>query len=217
MHAKEVTDLITRLDMQTWPRAAIYTNYLDVEFPYINIGSRVDVSGLLEFSRREGLSFYFALIFEALKTADSIENFRYRFDAEGPFVVDKNVPILTHLRHGEDRFVMIQGPDSEDVRDFCRKLRLIADNPNANCELTLEHRKDIINFSCLPWLDYTHFVRTIRKVGRDTNPKFSWGRYTTENGKTTLNLSIQVHHGLMDGYHAGQFYLRLQERLDSYK
>ena len=41
-----------RIDMSTWNRASIFTNNLDVEFPYINIGSRVDVSRLLDFARQ---------------------------------------------------------------------------------------------------------------------------------------------------------------------
>lgn len=205
-----------RLDMSNWSRASIFTNYLDVEFPYINIGSRVDVTGLLDFARREGLSFYFALTFAAVKTADSIENFRYRFDSEGPFVIRQNTPIMTHLCPGEELFVMLKGPDTDDIREYCRSLRCIADDPLLADTLNIEHRHDIINFSCLPWVDYTHFVRTIRKVGRDCNPKMSWGKYLTENGRTTLNFSVQVHHGLMDGFHVGMFYKKLQENLNSY-
>lgn len=205
-----------RIDMSGWDRASIFTNYLDVEFPYISIGSRVDVSRLLDFTRREGLSFYFALAFVAVKTADSIENFRYRFDDDGPFVIEKNTPILTHLRRGEELFVMLKGPDTDDIFEFCSALRRMSDDPDASHTLDIEHRRDIVNFSCIPWIDYTHFVRTIRKVGRDCNPKMSWGKYTTENGKTTLNFSVQVHHGLMDGYHVGRFYNELEKRLMAY-
>lgn len=205
-----------RIDMATWNRASIFTNYLDVEFPYINIGSRMDVTGLLDYTRREGLSFYFALAFIAVKTADWIENFRYRFDDDGPFIIEKNTPILTHLRPNEDLFVMLKGPDTDDIREFCRELRRIADNPAASDTLDIEHRRDIVNFSCIPWIDYTHFVRTIRKVGQDCNPKMSWGKYTTENGKTTLNFSVQVHHGLMDGRHVGLFYNELEHWLKEF-
>ena len=209
--------MIQRLDLSAWDRAPIYQNYLSVEFPYINIGARVDVTGLLAHCRREGLSFYFALVYTACRVADSIENFHYRFDDEGPFRVERNSPILTHLRPSEELFVMLEGPLTDDLRTFCLAVREMADDPAKCRTLDVEFRKDIINCSCLPWLDYTHFVRTIRRVGHDTNPKFSWGKYTTENGKTTLTFSIQVHHGLMDGYHVGLFYQRLQEALDQYQ
>lgn len=206
---------MTPIDMTTWPRTGLFRSYLGTDFPYINLGVRMEVSRLVEQCRREGNSFYFSLIHLATQTADEIEHFHYRFCGEQAYRIERNVPVLTHLHGGEETFMMLEGPLTEDRAEFCRILRKKADNTPPGVRLDNGDRLDLISFSCLPWVDYTHVVRSITRFGKDCNPKMTWGKYVTENGKTTLNFTVQVHHGMMDGYHVALFFQNLQEKLDS--
>ena len=206
-----------KLDMRTWNHARYFDSYRGAEFPYINLGARVDVTRLRAETRRLGLSAYFALIHVANTLADEMEPFRYRILDGEPVRVVRNIPVLTHMRPGDEIFMMLEGPVGVSLPEFCRQLRRMAERPPE-----VEGRMDVgriglISYSCIPWIDYTHFVRTITRLGEDSNPKISWGKYVTENGRTTVNFSVQVHHGLMDGYHVGQYFLRLQERLDAFQ
>ena len=206
------------IDLETWNRAHLFRQYQGADLPYIISSARTDVTGLLKWSKANQVSFYFALVHIATQTADKIENFHYRFDGDKILRIDHNVPLLTHMRKGEDLFIMLEGMVTEDRLQFCRDLREKADNQYYNRRETVFHRHDMISFSCMPWIDYTQFVRTIIRDGEDNNPKLSWGKYTTdEQGRTTLNFSVQVHHGLMDGYHVGMFYQELQKALDAIK
>jgi chloramphenicol O-acetyltransferase type A len=63
-------------------------------------------------------------------------------------------------------------------------------------------------------VQYTHFVRTIRKLGVDSNPKISWGKYFTQGERTLVPFSVQVHHALMDGLQVGRYFEDLQRRLN---
>ena len=202
------------IELAAWPRREMFLSYLGTDFPYINMGCRMDVTGLLAHTRREGLSFYFALIWLSTRVADSIPNFRWRFTGEQVWAYAANTPVLTHLPRGTEQFVMVEGPTGLDMAAFCREVRRRCDKAVPGGRLDATGRQDIISYSCIPWVDYTHFIRTIKEIGVDCNPKLSWGRYVTENGRTTLNYSVQVHHGLMDGYHVGLFFRRLQEELD---
>jgi chloramphenicol O-acetyltransferase type A len=42
----------------------------------------------------------------------------------------------------------------------------------------------------------------------------SWSQFVEENGKKILNLSVEVHHGLVDGYHLGLLINQLQKTLN---
>ena len=44
----------------------------------------------------------------------------------------------------------------------------------------------------------------------DSVPRIAWGRYTEENGKKTLGLSLEVNHRLIDGLHIGRFAQELE-------
>ena len=205
-----------KIDLSTWNRAHYFKSYLGGDFPYINIGARVDITKLLQETKKAGLSSYFSMIHTANSVADEIENFHYRMHEGEAIRVEKNIPVLTHMRPGDDLFFMLEGPTGTDVRTFCETLSRKAENPPKNEERLDVGVIGIISYSCIPWIDYTHFVRTITKLGVDTNPKISWGKYVKENDRTTVNFSVQVHHGMMDGFHVGQYFKLLQEKLDSF-
>jgi len=44
-------------------------------------------------------------------------------------------------------------------------------------------------------------------------PRIAFGKFTSENERTRLPISIEVHHALMDGLHVGRFLARLEEML----
>ena len=81
------------------------------------------------------------------------------------------------------------------------------------------HGKDeveILYMSCIPWIHYTHFVRTVEHGGKDNIPRISWGKYLRDKeGKMTMPFSVQVHHALMDGYHVGMYFEKMEAWLDS--
>ncbi len=205
-----------KIDLATWPRRERFLSYLGTDFPYIVLSARVDVTGLLRYCRQNGLSFYFALIYACTRTADAIEPFRYRFRDRDVFCIPRNVPVIVHLQKDVEQFVMFRQEPDGDLPAFCRRARAAADAAVVGERLDKGDDLSVISFSCMPWVDYTAMIRTIMRDGVDCNPKITWGRYTTENERTTLTLSVQVHHGLMDGLHVGRFYQHLQEYLDQF-
>lgn len=204
----------TDIDLSTWNRAHLFRSYLGTDFPYINIGCEMDITKLYHFTRKEGLSLYFSMIYAATKIADEIENYRYRFEGEQPFVIDKNTAFATHLISGEDIFTMVECDSYPTLPEFAAKNRTKADIPQPESGLAaMSGRMDILNFTCIPWIRYTHFVRTIRTDGADCVPKLSLGKISHENGKVLIPFSSQTHHGLTDGVHVGRFFNRLEEYL----
>ena len=47
----------------------------------------------------------------------------------------------------------------------------------------------------------------------DSNPRFSWGKFTEENGRVTLPVSLFINHALADGWHVTRFYRNLDREL----
>ena len=72
---------------------------------------------------------------------------------------------------------------------------------------------DRIHFTTLPWVSFTSFSHA-RNWGReDSIPKIAFGKFVTENQRTFLPFSVEVHHALMDGLHVGRYVSRLEEML----
>jgi chloramphenicol O-acetyltransferase type A len=203
-----------KIDLETWDRTELLKSYLKADFPVINLGARIDVTRLLSWCHRNGMPFYFSLVHAANEVADSIVNFRWRFKNGEPFEIKHNIPLISHMRRDDEKFIMLEGPATGNVENFCQSLREKEKSGIFVERSETTKRYDMISYSCIPWVDYTHVIRTMTKINLDCKPKLTWGKYIEENGHVTLNFSVQVHHGLMDGFHVGKYFNTLQEYLD---
>ena len=204
------------IDLESWNRKRIFYNYLGTDFPYIIITSNVDVTRPLAFARKHGVSFNLVMVYLCVKTLDGIENFRYRFIDGKPFIIHHTRALVNHLIPGEENFVMGEGLyPCDDILEFCRVThqRQMEATPESMQD-KVRHKLDIINFTSIPWISYTGFIRTVINNGVDNAPKMSFGKYfadPVDPGKIWMPLSTQTHHGLMDGRHVGRFYTELQK------
>jgi len=74
-------------------------------------------------------------------------------------------------------------------------------------------RDDLIYFTVLPWVSFTSFAHA-RTPGRgESVPRIAFGKFTVENKRTLLPISVEVHHALMDGLHVGRFLSKLEDAL----
>ena len=204
-----------KIDVATWDRGAYFSFYTTLDFPYINIGAHVDVTNLLDYAHAQGLSSYLTLIHTAHRTAHQIVNFRYRIVDRDPVLLDKMGLTYTHMPADSELFINVCVEYVEDLFEFHETAQTRARAQGTDVGLgTLSDRRDLIGYSAIPWLQYTHFVRTIARSGVDSNPKMSWGKYFHQDGRMLVTFSVQVHHGLMDGFHIGRFYEALQANID---
>lgn len=67
------------------------------------------------------------------------------------------------------------------------------------------------SISIIPWVNFTGFNLNIYSDGSYLLPIFTFGKYVKKNDKIIIPLSIQVHHAVCDGFHAGRFFYELQE------
>ena len=186
------------LDIENWERKGIYDMFRHLDFPFYNVAFRVDVTSLKQYTKVRELSFYYSLVYLVVKAANSIENFRLRFIDGKIYDIGDIVPSLTFLKKGSEAFQVV------------------------NCSLTpsLDEgenypEQQLIYVSCLPWIDMMsssseHFLNP-----DDAIPRIAWGKYIEgADGRLTLGMSVDANHKVVDGYHIGKFYERLQQMID---
>lgn len=205
------------IDKENWDRKLLFDNYYGTDLPYIIITSNVDVTSPLAYAKENHISFNLAMVFLCCSAMDSIINYRYRFIDGKPFIIDHTRPIVNHLVKGSEAFVMAEGPwPCSDIKEFCEVTHYRQEHiSQAESFKLIKGKLDIVNFTSIPWVSYTGFIRTIKKDGFDNAPKISFGKYFKEGERTLMPVSSQTHHGLMDGYHVGLFYEKLQKECDS--
>ena len=192
------------IDMATWPRRGMYEYFSGVSNPFYSVTVQIDVTTLAAWAKREGLSFYYALVYLCTQAVNQTVAFRYDIRDGQVVLHDRREPSFTDLKPGAELFHIVTMPAGEDIRAFCREARRISRAQEIFLDTAAE-AGPLIYFSCLPWVELTALTNERDFDRDDTVPRIAWGRYTEQNGRLKLGLSLEVNHRFIDGLHIGQF------------
>lgn len=156
-------------------------------------------------------------MYQSLATVNAIEEFRYRIE-DGKVVRYDKIHCSTTALNANNLFAFAFMPYTDKFEDFyiqaqeeIAKIKLIT-NMNLNED---NGRLNVIHYSTVPWFSFTGLTHERNFAIQDSIPKLIFGKYFKEGNKLLLPLSINAHHGLMDGYHVGQYYELFQQLLDA--
>ena len=203
------------IDKTTWPRAELFEFFSAVSHPFYSVTFRVDVTKLHAYTRKNHISFYYALGWLVTKAVNAVENFRYTIRDGEIYLLNERIPSLTDLKPGSEQFHIVTLPLSEPIDAFCAAAQERSRNQTALLDQD-EETDNLIYMSCTPWFDLTGLTNE-RDFDRDDNiPRIAWGKYVADAaGRETLGMSVEVNHRFIDGYHLGQFYQKLQQSIDA--
>lgn len=201
------------LDLANWPRRELFEFFIGYTNPYFNVCSRVDVTKLVELVRQRDLRISSAVHYFALRVANEIEPFRYRLKDEGVFVYDVIHGGTTVLLPNET-FTYAYFDYQRDFEKFVNDMSQAVNEVRAgDGRLRPTMRDDVIYHTTLPWISFTSFSHA-RTGGRgESIPRLVFGKFTKENERLMMPISVEVHHALVDGLHVGQYLSTLEEAL----
>ena len=203
------------LDIENWERKGIYDMFRHLDFPFYNVAFRVDVTSLKQYTKVRELSFYYSLVYLVVKAANSIENFRLRFIDGKIYDIGDIVPSLTFLKKGSEAFQVVNCSLTPSLDEYTDKVKFLTDSQSVFLGGENYPEQQLIYVSCLPWIDMMsssseHFLNP-----DDAIPRIAWGKYIEgADGRLTLGMSVDANHKVVDGYHIGKLYERLQQMID---
>lgn len=203
-----------KLNLETWNRKEHFLFFKQMEEPFFGITTTIDCTKAYEKSKELGVSFFTYYLHKTLVAVNQIESFRYRILENEIYIFDRIDASATILRD-DKTFGFSQIEFSEDIKTFSETTKNEIERIQTTTGLfTREFSENVIHFSALPWINFTSFSHARSYTWPDSCPKISFGKMMDENNKKTMSMSIHVHHGLMDGYHVGQFVNLFQELMN---
>ena len=203
-----------KIDLETWPRREHYHFLSTFDYPHFNLCANVDITAFYPAVKQRGVSITVALVYVLARAANEVPEFRCRI--HGDEVVEYEVvhPRTTYLTGG-DLFSFCQMPYSQDfslfVQQAAEQIALIQDHPTVDNET----QDNVLFMTSIPWVSFTGFMHPILQLSQaDSIPRFAWGKFFQDGDSLKMPLSVQAHHGLVDGVHMGRYYEVLQDYLD---
>jgi len=205
------------IDMENWRRKQHFDFFQRADYPQYNICLDIDVTGFTKFVKRNGLSFYYSMIFSATTVINGLENFRYRL-REGKVILHDMVhPSFTDMdrNSGDDLFKVVTIEMNDDIKEFVKIAKEISANQKDYFPAEMfKGRDDLVYITCLPWISFNHISHTISLDKNDSVPRVSWGKYYMQGDRVLLPFSVQVSHLLADGFHVAVYIEKLQEYIN---
>ena len=213
--AIRVKKMKQKLNLDTWNRKEHFLFFKQMQEPFFGVTITIDCTKAYTKSKELGISFFTYYLHKTLVAVNAIESFRYRILNDEVYIFDQIDVSATILR--EDKtFGFSQIEFNNDIVEFAKNTtNEIARIQTTTGLITREFSENLIHFSAVPWINFTSFSHARSFTWPDSCPKISFGKMMEEKGVKTMSMSIHVHHGLMDGYHLGQFIDLFQELMDS--
>ncbi|MBJ6109222.1 chloramphenicol acetyltransferase [Hymenobacter sp. BT523] len=203
------------LDLSTWNRREHFAFFSAFEEPFFGLVATVDCTRALAEAKRLGVPFFLYYLHAALHAVNQVEAFRYRIE-DGQVVCYDRIHASATIGRTDNTFGFSFMEHHPELADFLPAANAEIAAVQAGPGLRLNEqtgRPDVIHFSAIPWVRFTGLTHA-RSFGHpDSCPKISVGQTYTEGGATLMPVSVNVHHGLADGYHVGLFLQAFQERL----
>lgn len=201
------------IDIENWDRREIYEFYSGKRLPHYTVAANVDVTKLLEYKRRNGVSFYLSLVYLVTEALNGIDNFHLRV-VDGRVVrFDRIETNFTHKSAEEQLFHCYTAPFEGTLLEYVGKTSgaIVGQKTFFG---GLGDIDNVVYCSCAPTLDATAITNPGMENPDDAIPRVNWGRYVECDGHWKLNISFTANHRFIDGYHIGLFFQRLQQLID---
>ena len=205
---------IKTIDLTTWPRRNLFQLYSSLDYPYFNVCSNVDVTALYNYAKEKGLAFFQVSVYALTAAANMVPEFRCRIRGEEIIEHDAVHPSFTVLTD-DNLFGFCEVEYTGDFEQFYQEATTKIEKAKKHPNLSDKTGHDEFLFmSCLPWISFTSISHPVPLSPPDSVPRISWGKYVFDNNRMVMPVSVQVHHGLADGYHAGEFFKNFETMND---
>jgi len=202
------------IDMETYPRKSHFAYFGSLAYPYVGFTANVDVTNPIRFAKEKGGSSFLAILYVAVKTANTIPELRQRI-VDGKIVEFDYCNVGYTVAMPDKTFCNCYTESRMSIEEFFvdAKARQQEAMKNPGFVNPDEDETGLIFASCIPWLAFTQCIQPA-PIPADSNPRIVFGKYIKEGDRTLMPLHIQCNHALVDGYHLSEFYRIFQEMAD---
>jgi chloramphenicol O-acetyltransferase type A len=186
--------------------------FRSMNHPHFSICTHVGVTELCPAVKSCGFRFMPAVAWLVSRAANEIPEFRQRIRGEQIVEHEAVHPSFSITTEVSEVFSFCEVDYSPLFRDFMeRATENIARLKNDPVFEDEAGRDDYLYLSSLPWISFTGVQHAMHYHPHDSVPRITWGKFFEENGQLKMPVSVQAHHALVDGRHAGLFYQKLEQ------
>ena len=205
------------VNIDTWERGNLFRFYIDNLRNVMSMTVDMNVTNLIEYIHIHRIKFYPSMMWVISKVINTHDEFKFSWHKCGSLIHwDYISPYYADFHKEDNRFVKLVTEYSDDLFEF--HARFLTDRERYKTLRAFDLTNipaNTFDVSCLPWIKYKCFDIHVFDEGKYLAPVVTWGKFETENNKTILPLSMNIHHAVADGFHLCRFFNEAQEIINN--
>lgn len=203
------------IDMKTYRRLRLFDYFSQFEFPFTSFTANVDIGDFHEKVRVKGYKFFASLCLAISQSANEIPQFRHRI-VDGKLTEYEAVYPAVTVLDKNDELMFAKGIYSGQFDHDYNVLVNSIERAKIGLDQQNEDEKAYQIFvSNIPWISFTSVTHPYYSKNNSI-PIFTTGKIIEANHKKHMPIAVQSNHSLVDGFHIGKFYERLNHNLANF-
>ena len=204
------------IDIESWNRKEHYEFFSKMASPYFGIVTEVDCTNAYDFAKENAISFFAHYLHKSMIAVNSVDELKYRI-ADDKVVSFEKINAGATIGRDDGTFGFIFVNFSDDFETFNTDLQDEIKAVKNSTGLRLNNddiKKDLIRHSTIPWHSFSGLLHPTNLDPSESVPKITFGKFQTKEDKKYLPVSIEAHHGLVDGFHFAKYLAEFQRQLN---
>lgn len=204
------------LDQSNWNRKEHFNFFNEFDEPFFGIVTEIDCTKAYLISKKQKQSFFAYYLHKSICAINEVEEMRYRV-IDKDIIIHDQIHASTTIGREDGTFAFTFVPFNLDFKIFNESLKAEVKSVQNSSGLRLvegDTRRDVIHYSSIPWHTFSGLTHARNFKFEDSAPKISFGKMFTRNEEQFMNVAINVHHGLADGYHVAKHLECFQKLMD---
>ena len=204
------------IDVNSWKRKEHFNFFSKMASPFLGIVTEVDCTDCYAYAKERGHSFFATYLHKSMIAVNAVEELKYRL-VDDKIVVFDTIHAGSTIGREDGTFGFAFIHFSPDFDTFNAELQTEIEAVQHSTGLRLNNddlKNDLIRHSTIPWHSFSGLLHPTNFNPKESVPKITFGKYTIREGRKLLPVSIEAHHGLVDGLHIAQYLTEFQNQLN---
>ena len=208
------------INKETYYRKGVFRHFSEDCKCSTSVTARIDVTALVEHSRKTNTKFYINFLYILSKVMNSREDYRmgYLWETNDLICYDVINPTQYVFHDDTETCTPVYTKYYEDYEMFYKNALEDVERAKKTREygLDMEKHPNWFDASYISWLSYDSLNIELPDGYLFFAPIVNWGKYRQEDGRLMMPVSVRLNHAIADGYLVAKVFKLLEEKIEMF-
>lgn len=209
------------INKETYYRKGVFRHFSEDCKCSTSMTARIDVTDLVEYSKKKGTKFYINFLYLLSKGLNSRDDYKmgYLWQNEELICYDVIHPTQYIFHEDTETCTPVYTTYYEDYETFYKAALDDIEQAKKTREygLDMEHHPNWFDASYISWLSYDSLNIELPDGHLFFAPIINWGRYREEQGRLVMPVSVRLNHAIADGYLVANVFRLLEKEITAFR